>query len=182
MRAEGDMSGLGQLGDPDSGRTGRTPAIVTSKRRGLKSMPRPATTRHWRDMSGICLFYELAQGRLTPGTRAELIGLKLEFQTLLAELPSPEAIARLEAPPAQGSIWEQVGDETVTMLRNLREQLAFLGDSVQGPQETVTGWNRALSDIMVESQTDLRASLVASSLLSSDSDLVTGPSRRSARE
>jgi uncharacterized lipoprotein YmbA len=48
-------------------------------------------------------------------------------------------------------------------------------------QEAVTGWNQGLADIMVEFQTDLRASLVASSLLSSDSDLVTGPSRHSAR-
>jgi phospholipid/cholesterol/gamma-HCH transport system permease protein len=84
------------------------------------------------DMSGMSLLYELAEGRLTPGTRAELTGLKLEFQTLLAELPSPKAIERLEAPPAPRSIWEQVGAETVSLLRDLREQLAFLGDSVQG--------------------------------------------------
>jgi phospholipid/cholesterol/gamma-HCH transport system permease protein len=84
------------------------------------------------DMSGMSLLYELAEGRLTLGTRAELTGLKLEFRTLLAELPSPEAIARLEAPPARRSIWEQVGAETVSVLRDLREQLGFLGDSVQG--------------------------------------------------
>jgi ABC-type transporter Mla MlaB component len=70
------------------------------------------------DMSGMSLLYELAEGRLTPGTRAELTGLKLEFRTLLAELPSPEAIERLETPPARRSIWEQVGAETVSVLRD----------------------------------------------------------------
>jgi phospholipid/cholesterol/gamma-HCH transport system permease protein len=84
------------------------------------------------DMSGMSLLYELAEGRLTPGTRAELTGLKPEFRALLAELPSPEAIARLDAPPAQGSIWERVGAEAVSLLRDLREQLGFLGESVQG--------------------------------------------------
>ena len=83
------------------------------------------------DMSGMSLLYELAEGRLTPGTRAELTGLKLEFRTLLAELPSPEAIETLEAPPARRSIWEQVGAETVSVLRDVREQLGFVGDSVQ---------------------------------------------------
>jgi uncharacterized lipoprotein YmbA len=49
-------------------------------------------------------------------------------------------------------------------------------------QEAVRAWNQGLADIMGEFQTDLHASLVASSLLSSDSDLATGPSRRSSRE
>ncbi len=49
-------------------------------------------------------------------------------------------------------------------------------------QETVRGWNQGLANIMVEFQSDLRASLVASSLVSSDSDRVTGPGRRSARK
>ena len=49
-------------------------------------------------------------------------------------------------------------------------------------KEVVTGWNQGLADIMVEFQTDLRAALVASSLLSSESDIGTGPSRRSGRK
>ena len=83
------------------------------------------------DMSGMSLLYELSEGRLTSGRRVELTGLKPEFQTLLAELPSREAIEKLEAPPAQRSIWEQVGAETVSVFRDLREQLGFVGDSVQ---------------------------------------------------
>jgi len=49
-------------------------------------------------------------------------------------------------------------------------------------REIVGGWNRGLSDIMVEFQTDLRASLVASRLLPSDPETVTGSGRHSASE
>ena len=84
------------------------------------------------DMSGMSLLYELAQGRLTRGKRADLTGLKPELQTLLAELPSPEAIASLETPRGRRSMWEQVGAETLAVLRDLRDQLAFVGGSVQG--------------------------------------------------
>ena len=49
-------------------------------------------------------------------------------------------------------------------------------------REVVAGWNRGLADIMVEFQADLRASLVASRLLPSDPETVTGSKGRSARE
>jgi hypothetical protein len=48
-------------------------------------------------------------------------------------------------------------------------------------REIAGGWNRGLADIMVEFQSDLRASLVASRLLPSDPETVTG-STPSARE
>ena len=84
------------------------------------------------DVSGMSLLYELAEGRLTPGVRAKVTGLKPQFQTLLAAFPSQEAIARLEAPPARKSVAEEIGAETVSVLRDLREQLTFLGGIVQG--------------------------------------------------
>ena len=84
------------------------------------------------DMSGMSLLYELAEGRLTAGRPAELTGLKPEFQALLAELPTRETIDKLEAPPARRSIPEHVGAETVSVLHDLREQLGFLGASVEG--------------------------------------------------
>ncbi|HEY1435018.1 MAG TPA: STAS domain-containing protein, partial [Thermoanaerobaculia bacterium] len=39
------------------------------------------------DMSGMSLLYELAQGRLVPGVRATVRGLRPEFATLLAAFP-----------------------------------------------------------------------------------------------
>jgi phospholipid/cholesterol/gamma-HCH transport system permease protein len=84
------------------------------------------------DVSGMSLLYELAEGRLTPGVRAKVTGLRPQFQTLLAAFPSPEAIAKLEAPPARKSVAEEIGAETVSVLRDLREQLTFLGGIVQG--------------------------------------------------
>jgi phospholipid/cholesterol/gamma-HCH transport system permease protein len=84
------------------------------------------------DMSGMSVLYELIEGRLAPGVRAEVTGLKPEFRTLLDAFPSQEAIAKLEAPARQKSVTEEIGAETVSVLRDLREQLTFLGATVQG--------------------------------------------------
>ena len=84
------------------------------------------------DVSGMSLLYELAEGRLKPGVRAEVKGLRPQFQTLLAAFPSQEAIARLEAPAARKSLAEEIGAETASVLRDVREQLTFLGGVVQG--------------------------------------------------
>ena len=84
------------------------------------------------DVSGMSLLYELAEGRLTPGVRAKVTGLKPQFQTLLAAFPSQETIAKLEAPAPRKSLAEEIGAETVSILRDLREQLTFLGGIVQG--------------------------------------------------
>jgi len=84
------------------------------------------------DMSGMSLLYELAEGRLTRGVRAEVTGLKPEFRTLLASFPSPDAIANLEEPAPRRSVTEEIGAETVSVLRDIREQLTFLGGIVQG--------------------------------------------------
>ena len=64
----------------------------------------------------------------------------------------------------------------------LKSYSSTLPISPASAQEAVRGWNQGLADIMAEFQTDLRASLVAASLLSPDSDRVTGPGRRSARK
>ncbi|MFY9551673.1 MAG: ABC transporter permease [Thermoanaerobaculia bacterium] len=84
------------------------------------------------DMSGMSLLYELAEGRLTSGVRAEVTGLKPEFRTLLAAFPSQEAIEKLETPAPRKSVTEEIGAETVSVFRDLREQLTFLGATVQG--------------------------------------------------
>jgi len=83
-------------------------------------------------VSGMSLLYELSEGRLTPGVRARVRGLRPQFQTLLAAFPSAEAIETLEARPVRKSLAEEIGAETVSVLRDLREQLTFLGGVVQG--------------------------------------------------
>jgi phospholipid/cholesterol/gamma-HCH transport system permease protein len=83
-------------------------------------------------MSGMAVLYELAQGRLAPGVRAPLTGLKPEFRTLLSTFPSPEAVEAVEAPPPRVPVAEEIGRETISMFRDVREQLTFLGAAVQG--------------------------------------------------
>jgi phospholipid/cholesterol/gamma-HCH transport system permease protein len=83
------------------------------------------------DMSGMSLLYELTEGRLTPGVRAGVTGLKPEFATLLAAFPSQESIEKLAAPPARKSLPKEIGAETVSVLTDLRAQLTFLGGAVQ---------------------------------------------------
>jgi phospholipid/cholesterol/gamma-HCH transport system permease protein len=84
------------------------------------------------DMSGMSLVYDLAQGRLVPGVRATVKGLRPEFQVLLAAFPSGEALSGLEqvAPPRR--VFDEVGAATVSMLADGRAQLAFIGAVVQG--------------------------------------------------
>ena len=84
------------------------------------------------DMSGMALLYELAEGRLVPGVRATIRGLRPEFQTLLAAFPAPDALADLEAAPERRRIFDQVGAATLSMLTDLRAQMTFLGGIVLG--------------------------------------------------
>lgn len=84
------------------------------------------------DMSGMALLYELAEGRLVPGVRATIRGLRPEFQTLLSAFPTPDALAGIEAPAPRTRFLDQVGAATLSMLADLRAQLAFLGGIVLG--------------------------------------------------
>lgn len=83
------------------------------------------------DLSGMSLLYELTEGRITPGVRAGVTGLKPEFATLLAAFPSRESIGELVTHPVRKSLPEEIGAETVSVLTDLREQLTFLGSAVQ---------------------------------------------------
>ncbi|MGE5415127.1 MAG: ABC transporter permease [Syntrophomonadaceae bacterium] len=84
------------------------------------------------DMSGMALLYELAEGRLVPGLRATIRGLRPEFQTLLAAFPSGEALAGVEPAPEKARFLSQVGAATLSMFSDLRAQLSFLGGIVLG--------------------------------------------------
>lgn len=83
------------------------------------------------DLSGMSLLYELTEGRIAPGVRAGVTGLKPEFATLLAAFPSRESIGELATHPVRKSLPEEIGAEIVWVLTDLREQLTFLGSAVQ---------------------------------------------------
>jgi phospholipid/cholesterol/gamma-HCH transport system permease protein len=84
------------------------------------------------DMSGMSLLYELSEGRLLPGVKATVKGLRPEFQTLLSAFPSRQAVEGLQEVPVRRRLFDQVGAATVSMLVDLRAQLVFLGSLVQG--------------------------------------------------
>ncbi len=84
------------------------------------------------DMSGMSVIYDLAEGRLLPGVRAEVKGLKPQFQILLGALPTPAAIQSLDAPPKRSSFLNELGARTISILDDLREQLTFFGAAIEG--------------------------------------------------
>jgi phospholipid/cholesterol/gamma-HCH transport system permease protein len=84
------------------------------------------------DMSGMAVLYELAEGRIVPGVKATIRGLRPEYQTLLAAFPTGEALAGIEAAPEKTRFVSHVGVATLSMVADLRAQLAFLGGIVLG--------------------------------------------------
>ena len=84
------------------------------------------------DVSGLSLLYELAEGRLTPGVRARITGLRPELAHLLAAFPTEEAFAALEAAPPAQPFLAEIGAATRSMLLDVRAQAMFIGAVVQG--------------------------------------------------
>jgi phospholipid/cholesterol/gamma-HCH transport system permease protein len=79
------------------------------------------------DVSGMTLLYELAQGRLVPGVRARVAGLRPELTRLLDAFPTVEALAALEEPPSGRPLLAQLGAATQSMFADLRAQATFIG-------------------------------------------------------
>jgi phospholipid/cholesterol/gamma-HCH transport system permease protein len=84
------------------------------------------------DMSGMSVLYELAQGRIVPGVKATIRGLRPEYQTLLDAFPSGEALAAVREEAPRRPFLQQIGAATASMFADLRAQLVFLGGIVQG--------------------------------------------------
>jgi len=84
------------------------------------------------DMSGMCILYELSEGRLLPGVRATVKGLRPEFQTLLGAFPPPADLAGIEERRVRKRLFEEVGAATQSVLADAGAQLRFIGSIVQG--------------------------------------------------
>jgi phospholipid/cholesterol/gamma-HCH transport system permease protein len=84
------------------------------------------------DMSGMSLLYELAEGRIVPGVRAKIVGLRPEYQTLLSAFPTAEALDAIAKGPERRRFFAHVGQSTLSMVADVRAQLEFLGGIVQG--------------------------------------------------
>jgi len=83
------------------------------------------------DVSGMALLYELAQGRLVPGVRANVTGLRPEFQTLLAAFPTPEALEGVTQGAARQALLVQIGAAASSIAADARAQVTFVGGTLQ---------------------------------------------------
>jgi phospholipid/cholesterol/gamma-HCH transport system permease protein len=97
-----------------------------------KSLDVDASGIEHGDVSGMALLYELAQGRLLPGVRARLTGLRPELQKLLDVFPTTEALAALEEAPPSRPFLAEIGATTQSMFADMRAQATFIGAVVFG--------------------------------------------------
>jgi phospholipid/cholesterol/gamma-HCH transport system permease protein len=80
------------------------------------------------DSAGLALLYYLSVGRMTPGATVSLTGLSTELQHLLRSFSTTDLKALEEHEPPCSSLVEDVGEATWSWLRDLRQQLEFIGE------------------------------------------------------
>lgn len=84
------------------------------------------------DSAGLALLYFLSTGGMTPGARVSLNGLNPELQHLLHSFSRADFDALQEHAPTCSSIAYDVGAATSSWLRDLRQQIAFIGEVTWG--------------------------------------------------
>jgi phospholipid/cholesterol/gamma-HCH transport system permease protein len=84
------------------------------------------------DSAGLALLYHLSTGGMTPGATVSLYGLNPELQDLLRSFSRADFDALQEHEPACSSIVNDVGNATSSWLRDLRQQIEFIGEVTLG--------------------------------------------------
>src|SRR5436190_350555 len=79
------------------------------------------------DSAGLALLYHLSIGGMTPGAIVNLTGLSPELQHLLRSFSEEDFQALQEHEPTCSSFVEDVGAATGSWLRDLRQQVEFIG-------------------------------------------------------
>jgi len=80
------------------------------------------------DSAGLALLYYLYTGRMTPGATVRMSGLSSELQNLFGSFSLEDFQALQTHQPACRSLPVEVGAATWSLLRDLREQLEFIGE------------------------------------------------------
>jgi len=80
------------------------------------------------DSSGLALLYYLYTGRMTPGATVRISGLSPELQNILGSFSLDDFKALQGHHPVPRSLPVEVGAATTSLLRDLREQLEFIGE------------------------------------------------------
>ncbi len=132
-------------GELDLGTASRTRQELAARlaERSLSSLEIDARGLERGDMSGMAILHELRSGVFTRGVQGRVVGLRPELEKLLSAFPSEETLRQVEAgPPSVGAV-EEVGVATLSVLRDARVQLTFigslaqaLGDALRSPRRT----------------------------------------------
>lgn len=80
------------------------------------------------DSAGLALLYCLSSSAMTPGAKVELTGLSRELDHLFQSFSNEDYKAMQEHRPACSFILEDVGAAVVAWLRDLRQQVEFIGE------------------------------------------------------
>jgi phospholipid/cholesterol/gamma-HCH transport system permease protein len=113
--------------------TATTPAAWSALEKQLKAI-QPVTleldAHHLTscDSAGLALLYHISAGGMTPGIKASVTGLGPELQPLFQSFSETDYQALLAHEPASPSLIEDVGSATLAWLRDLREQVEFIGE------------------------------------------------------
>jgi phospholipid/cholesterol/gamma-HCH transport system permease protein len=89
------------------------------------------------DSAGLALLYHLSVGGMTPGANVNLTGLSPELQHLLRSFSTEDLQALQEHEPTCSSFAEDVGAATWSWLRDLRQQVEFIGEVALGVMKSL---------------------------------------------
>jgi phospholipid/cholesterol/gamma-HCH transport system permease protein len=84
------------------------------------------------DSSGLALLYHFSTGGMTPNVNANVTGLGPELQHLLRSYSKADYDALQAHEPRHPSFVEDVGNATWLWLRDLRQQVEFIGEVFMG--------------------------------------------------
>src|SRR5213594_546798 len=84
------------------------------------------------DSAGLALLYYISVGGMTPGATVNLTGLSPELQHLFRSFSTEDFRALREHEPACSPFVEDVGAATGSWLRDLRQQVEFMGEVTLG--------------------------------------------------
>jgi phospholipid/cholesterol/gamma-HCH transport system permease protein len=113
--------------------TASTPAVWEALEKELQggevsSLEVDASHLTYCDSAGLALLYYLYAGRMTPGATVRMSGLSPELQNLSGSFSMEDFQALRAHEPPRRSLPEEAGAATCWWLRDLREQVEFIGE------------------------------------------------------